>query len=312
MTTTAEGVFRDLPLLDLSYATEPADLAHIREISGIAVVVVPEHLAHVLGTIAVSKVANVVKVRRGAHVHAHTGSLMIGGDGLAEPGGENEALVVTGALIVTSPVKSVGFRQVHVTGMVLAPRGSESALGAGLTSVTGSVLYYRLGETQDFRQLSGDVRLSGAALANPHGSPDDVLITGGRLVITSEVTDVGYQLIAFGGELLAPRQGETLLTPVLSGGGEIAWYDGRPRILVGDETYGRAFFELLGDGEHLAFVGRVTIADDVTPELVRQKVSEITLLGGIRAPEDVVPVLQILTTEKCGTIAVDHGDAEGQ
>lgn len=313
MTTTADGVFRDMPLLDLSHAAEPADLAHIREIVKVAVVVVPEHLAHVLASIPMRSVANVIKVRQGAHVHAHTGSLMIGGDGLADPGGENEVLVVTGALIVSSAVKSVGFRQIHVTGMVLAPRGSESALGAGLTGVTGSVVYYRLGERQDFRQLAGDVRLSGAGIANAHGSPDDVLITSGRLVVTSKVTDVGYQLIAFGGELLAPRQSEELLTPVLTGGGEIAWYEGDPRFLIGDETYGRAFFELLDDGERLAFAGDVTIADDgVTPELVRQKVSDITLLGSIRAPKDVVPVLQIRTTEKCGTITVNRDGAEEQ
>lgn len=312
MTTTTEGMFRDMPLLDLSHAAEPADLAHIREISHVAVVVVPEHLAHLLGTITMRRVANVIRVRQGAHVHAHTGSLMIGGDGLADPGGDNEVLIVTGVLIVTSPVKSVGFRQIHATGMVLAPRGSESALGAGLTGVTGSVLYYDLAERQEFRQLSGEVRLSGDAVANPHGSRDDVLITGGRLVITSEVTDVGYQLIAFGGELLAPRRSETLLTPVLSGGGEIAWYDGQPRFLIGDETYGRAFFELLDDGERLAFAGDVTVAEDVTPELVRQKVAEITLLGEIRAPKDVVPVLQIRTTEKCGTITVNHDGAEEQ
>lgn len=311
MTTTDDGVFKNMPVLDLSHAAEPGDLAHIRAIEDVAVVVVPEHLAHELAAASLRNVATVVKVGKGAHVHAHTGSLMIGGDGLADPDGDNEVLLVTGVLIVTSPVRSVGFRQVHVTGMVLAPRGSESALGAGLTSVTGSVVYYRLGEAQEFRQLSGDVRLSGAAIANPHGSPDDVLITGGRLVITGEVSEVGYQLLAFGGELLAPRRSETLLTPVLNGGGEVAWYEGEPRILVGDETYGRAFFELLDDGERLAFVGDVTIGDGVTPELLRQKVSDVTLLGSISAPEDVVPVLQILTTEKCGTITVNRG-AEGE
>lgn len=315
MTTTTEGAYRRMPLLDLSHAAEPSDLAHISEITDVAVVVVPEHLAHILGTIEMSGVANIIKVAQGAHVHAHTGSLMIGGDGLADPGGDNEVLVVTGTLVVTSPVQKVGFRQVHVTGMVVAPRGSESALGAGLTGVTGSVVYYRLteGELQHFRQLSGDIRLSGAGIANPHSSPEDVLIVGGRLIITGKIDQVGYQLIALGGELLAPRQSEEVLMPVLCIGGEIAWYEGSPRFLVGDESYGRAFFELLDDGERLAFLGDVVLADDgLTPELLRQKVSDITLMGSITAPEDVVPVLQILTTEKCGTITVNRDGAEEQ
>lgn len=315
MTTTTDGAYRGMPLLDLSHAAEASDLAHIGEITDVAVVVVPEHLAHVLGTITMSGVASVIKVAQGAHVHAHTGSLMIGGDGLADPGGDNEVLVVTGVLIVTSPVQKVGFRQIHVTGMVLAPRGSESALGAGLTGVTGSVVYYRPadGGQQEFRQLSGDIKVSGTSIANPHGSPDDVLMVGGRLIVTSEVDRVGYQLIALGGQLLAPRQSEELVTPVLALGGEVAWYDGSPRFLVGDETYGRAFFELLHDGERLAFLGDVVIADDgMTPELLRQKVSDITLMGSIRAPRDVVPMLQVLTTEKCGSITVNRDGAEDQ
>lgn len=84
----------------------------------------------------------------------------------------------------------------------------------------------------------------------------------------------------------------------------LGWHSGQPRVLVGDETYGYAFFDLLDGRQHLAFGG------DVTPGIVREKVSRITLIGRMWAPKDVVPVLQVLATEKYGTISA-AGDGDG-
>jgi Arc/MetJ-type ribon-helix-helix transcriptional regulator len=38
-------------------------------------------------------------------------------------------------------------------------------------------------------------------------------------------------------------------------------------------------------------LGAVSFADDVTPELVRKAIAKISLTGILRAPEDVIPVL---------------------
>ena len=46
------------------------------------------------------------------------------------------------------------------------------------------------------------------------------------------------------------------------------------------------------------------------PELLRDKVEEIILVGKLVAPSQLVGVLQLLTTEKVGVITVaedDHG-----
>ena len=74
---------------------------------------------------------------------------------------ENAALLVTGTLILTSPVHKVAYRQVIVMGLVLAPHGSESALGAGLTRVTGSVDYYPYAEGQEVKVSTGQLRADG-------------------------------------------------------------------------------------------------------------------------------------------------------
>jgi hypothetical protein len=302
------GVIENIPLLDLSHATWAEDFDRLTRIANVGAVVVPDSLSHALAGVEMENVGAIIPVPTGSHVRIHTGGLMIGGAALAEPDGDNEVLIVTGALIVTSPITRIRYREVVVTGLVLAPRGSESALGAALTRVTGSVSYYRYAEGQEFKQLAGDVRLSGASLANPGGSPDDVLLLAGEVIVTSPVERVGYQRIYYGGSLVLPEVSEPELMRVLSGGGRLAWYSGQPRFFNGDAEFGREFFELLEEPISLALVGEFQITDDVPVELVRRKVKEITLVGNLTAPRDLIPVLQVLTTQKYGELAVAAGD----
>ena len=60
-----------------------------------------------------------------------TGSMVVGGDGL---GADNDVLVVIGMLLITSPVTGPLPKRIHVIGSVLAPRGSEQALGQALAA----------------------------------------------------------------------------------------------------------------------------------------------------------------------------------
>jgi hypothetical protein len=158
-------------------------------------------------------VAMVVPVPDGVQVRTHTGALVMGGEALAGPEGGNAALIVMGALILTSPVPKVTYRQVIVMGMVLAPRGSEAALGAGLTRVTGSVDYYPYVEGQDVRVSTGQLCLGGEVLANPSGGPDDILVVAGQLIVTGPVAKVGYRRIVVAGQALAPRTASRCSAP---------------------------------------------------------------------------------------------------
>jgi hypothetical protein len=220
---------------------------------------------------------------------------------------------VTGTLALSSPVERITFRQVIVTGMVLAPYGSEGAVGAGLTRVTGSVQYYHHVEGQRFRTLSGQTELSGDALANAGGNPADVLFLVGQTIVTGPVTDVGYQHVVSAGQLLAPRASQAFLAPVLTSEGQVIWYDGQPRIFSGADSFGRGFFELVDEPMALLLLGRFTFEDDLPPTLLREKVTAITLIGKIVAPRELVPVLQLLTTQKHGRITTeqDAGDDDG-
>jgi hypothetical protein len=299
-----QGAIRGIAILDLTGMRTPEDLAAITSIEKVALVLVPESLAGALARIPISSVASVVPVPDGAELKVHTGSVVMGGEALADPAGENAVLVVTGALALSSPVHAVTFRQVIVTGMVLAPYGSEAALGAGLTRVTGSVQYYRHVEGQRFRAFSGTTQLSGESLANTGGNPADVLFLAGQTIVTGPVREVGYQHVIAAGQLLAPRDAEAALAPVLTIEGQLVWYAGQPRFFLGSEHFGRDFLELIDAPLQIALVGRFTFDEDVPPELVRDKISAITLVGAVTAPRRLIGVLQLLTTDKHGTITV--------
>jgi hypothetical protein len=272
-----EGAITDVDMLDLTPMTSPEDLAGITRISDVAIVLVPESLMPAAVGIPMDDVAMVIPVPDGVQVRKHTGSLVMGGEALAGPDAENAALIVVGTLILTSPVPKVTYRQVIVIGLVLAPHGSESALGAGLTRVTGSVDYYPYAEGQDVKVSTGQLRAGGEVLANPTGGPDDVLVVAGQLIVTGPVTKVGYRRIVVAGQLLAPRDSQPVLGPVAIVKGQLIWYTGKPRFFVGKERFGRSFFELLDQPLTLALVGRFEIDPDVPPELLREKVGEITV-----------------------------------
>ncbi|HEY8456734.1 MAG TPA: hypothetical protein VIL34_14180 [Actinopolymorphaceae bacterium] len=303
------GAIRGVGMLDLSHVTWAEELDRISSISDVGAIIIPENLSGALARIPMKDVGVVIPVPTDAHLNVHSGALTVGGDGLADPG-SNEILVVIGALIITSPVTRVGYREIIVTGLVLAPRGSEAALGPALTRTTGAVVYYRPAEGQDFRSLTGEQTLGGESLANRGGTPDDVLMVAGRVIVTDPVREVGFQKLIYSGLLVLPRESEAVLAPVLTGSGQLAWYDGRPRFFTGDQTFSKAFFELLDEPIAIALVGSVRIDDDVPPDLLREKITEITLVGDLTAPKRLIPVLQLLTTAKYGEFKVaDDADA---
>lgn len=304
------AVIENVAFVDLSQAT-PENLARVEEIRGVATLVVPADGGDLLTRVRLVDVAHVVPVPRDAHVRFHTGMFTLSGEALADPGGDNEVLVVLGGLMVTTPVERVGYREVIVIGAVLAPRGSESALGVGLTRVTGAVHYYTYVNGQRFQPLSGEIRISGETIANSGGTGGDVLMLAGDVIVTSQVKQVGFQEIFWGGRLIVPRASEGVLAPKLVGGGELIWYGGEPRFFKGDEMFGRGFFEALRGPVALALVGDFRIENDVPAELLHAKLSELTLVGNLTARKELVSALQVLTTEKYGNLVVSngHGDA---
>jgi hypothetical protein len=299
-----EGVIEDVALLDLTPLTSPEDLAGVTRITDVAIMLVPERLMATVVGIPMDDVAMVVPVPDGVTVRVHTGASVMAGEALGDPALEDAALVVTGTLILTSPVTKVAFRQVVVMGMVLAPQGSEAALGAGLSRVTGSVDYYPYAPGQQIRVSTGEITVGAEDLANPAGSLDDILVVAGRLLVEGPIEEVGYRRIVVAGQMFAPRDARPVLGPVTTVKGQLVWYEGEPRFFTGKERFGRSFFEFADEPLNLALIGSFEIAPDVPAELLRDKVERIALVGKLAVPEPLIGLVQLLTRDKVGEITV--------
>jgi hypothetical protein len=303
--TSDRVVVSDVAVADYSHLTSPEQLAAISRIEDVALVIVPESLAGAYAAIPTSGVAATVYVPDGANVRVHTGTLVAGGDGL---GAADDVLIVTGLLAITSPVTGPVPQRIHVVGSVLAPRGSESALGPALAGGTGGVIYYTRTDAQDIKMLSGQLRLSGAMLANPAGAPDDLLIAAGQVVVTGEVTTVGYQQLIIAGQLAAPAASRDLIEPRVQLQGQAAWYRGDdPRVFYDDTSLGPDFFRLLDHPVSLVVLGDLTIADGVTETMIREKITGISLFGDATVPPAAVGIVQALATDTFGSIRASDG-----
>ena len=288
---------------DFSHLTAPEQLAAIGRIENVALVIVPESLAGAYAAIPSSQVAATIFVPDGANVRVHTGALMVGGDGI---GAADDVLIITGMLIITSPVTDPVPQRIHVVGSVLAPRGSEAALGPALAGGTGGVTYYTLADGQDIKVLSGQVRLSGAMLAAGQG--DDLLIAAGQVVITGVVTTVGYRQVIIAGQLAAPAASRDVIEPRAQVQGQAAWYQGDdPRVFHDDTSLGPDFFRLLDHPVSLVVLGDLTITAGVTEAMMRDKITGICVFGDATAPPRLVGVLQALTTDAFGAIRAGDG-----
>jgi hypothetical protein len=71
---------------------------------------------------------------------------------------------------------------------------------------------------------------------------------------------------------------------------------------MGEETIGREFLELLPAPRALVVMGQLTFGEDVTVDLLKAKIPEIVLMGTIRTPPALLPLVQVLTIEKMGEI----------
>jgi hypothetical protein len=300
---------RNVGVLDLTGMESAEALEGITSISNAGVILVPRHLLQKLSTIPMANVGSTIPVPDGARLRAFTGETVLSGDALANAdGGPDDVLVVTGELVITSPVRKVGYGQFIATGEIVAPEGSETALGAGLTRMTGELMYYPYTEGSTVRLVSGSQQVRGDELANPAGQPTDILLVLGTLAVTSPIERLGYQHLVVTGTVVAPPGSEAALTGrVASLGGQVVYSAARPRELTGRHTLPRAFFEYLDEPVLLILTGRCTVEDDVTPDLFKQKVAGIIQTGRLTASREIVGLIQALALQQTGRISISDG-----
>jgi hypothetical protein len=156
------------------------------------------------------------------------------------------------------------------------------------------------------KTLTGQVRLTGDFLAA--GDPETTLVVTGVLFILPPLVKIGFREIRLTGIILLPRGSEGVISNKLGSlTGNVVYYSAdasMPRLFMGQESIGREFLELLPTPVPFVVTGKLTIEADVTLDLLRAKVPEIVLTGQLVAPKALIPLLQVLTVDKTGTIQV--------
>ena len=138
-----QGEIVNIGTLDLTSLRQPDELAGITRIVNVGAVLVAEPVYPALLRVSMKQVGAVVPVPVGEHVKVLAGQMSMRGETLTNSGGDpNATLIVAGQVLVTSPVERVGYKELIVSGQLIAPVASEAALGAGITRLLGQVIYY--------------------------------------------------------------------------------------------------------------------------------------------------------------------------
>jgi len=298
------GVIHDVGLLDLRSAKDAERLKGIKAIRDVGTIIISETLQSMLAGIAISDVGMVVPVPEGANVSVQVGQLRMSGEALAEPA-EDTILVLVGQILITSPVRKVGYREIRMMGQILAPRGSEAALAAKVSNITGQIVYYPwTGPEQDLRVLVGDNTLDADFLEQLAGPTVLIIVGNAKFAedITPEALKVKVPGMLLVGNVAVPRTLRGVVQALSERVGNLMVYPPGARFFSGDDTLVAEDFEYMPESSAMAITGELTFAKDVTPDLVKAKVRDIALTGVLRAPKRLLPLLRSLISEKTGTL----------
>ena len=218
-----EGVIQNMGMLDLRGSSNE-DIARIKSIENVACIIVPISRQGALANVPKKNVAITIPVPDGANVRMHVGQLNITGESLETVNDPDAIFIIVGQVLISSPVKKIGYKHLQVVGQILAPKGSEAALTQGITSLTGQIIYY----------------------------------------------------------------------------------SGNARFFLGNETFSREFLEFADKPMTMVMVGNFEFARDVTVDVLKKHVSEIFLIGNLKAPKALIPCVQYLCREKTGNIGESH------
>lgn len=186
-------------------------------------------------------------------------------------------------------------------GAVLIPEHLAAALATIPMQDVGAIIPIPSGDHVDV--ITGQTKLSGEALAA--GDSETVLVIVGQVVVTSRVDKVGYKNLQIFGQVLVPKGSETVLTPKIKRlTGQLVYYTAGARFFIGDETVTAEFLSLLSAPTAFLVIGSLTFSSDITHDLLKEKVSEIALMGAISVPPHVAALVQFLTVEKMGNIEI--------
>ncbi|WP_029192784.1 hypothetical protein [Paenibacillus harenae] len=206
-------------------------------------------------------------------------------------------------LIDKKPEDLAAVTQIQNVGVVLAPEALSGALMKIPQKNVGLIVTIPP-TSGKIKRLTGQLTVDGEAFANHSGSPEDMLVIAGQIIITSEIEVVGFKEVIVAGQIIAPKKAERALVGAVSQlTGQIVYYTGEtPRLFVGNDTFSKAFLDLIDGNMSMILIGSFEFGSDVDTSTLKQKITELVLIGELRAPKELIPLLQLLAVVKLGNI----------
>jgi hypothetical protein len=188
-------------------------------------------------------------------------------------------------------------------GAILVPENLSAALSRVPMQNIGAIVPIATGDNVDM--ITGQTKLTGESLAA--GDPETVLVIVGQVIVTTRVEKVGYKGLQIVGQMIATRGSETALaSKVKRLSGQLLYCAEGARIFMGSETVTQEFLEMLPAPTPFLVMGQLRFDRDITADVLREKVSEIVLMGQIIVGPEIATLVQFLTVEKMGDIAVQE------
>lgn len=158
-------------------------------------------------------------------------------------------------------------------GCVLVPEERSDLLARARCENVGAVIPAPKGTK--VQTLTGQGELTGKTLAKY--DENTLVMVVGQYVITAPVPPLRCRGIMLVGQIFVPKQAYADFADRISMQvGQIGHYVGeRARLWTENARIDRAFLELIDEPTALVFFEEVTFAEDVTPDLLRAKISSI-------------------------------------
>jgi hypothetical protein len=138
-----QGKITHMGLLDLRHLRSIDELANVTRISHIGTILVSDQLQGSINRIPMNHVGSILTLPADMKVKLLTGDLKLSGDFLENANGDpDETLLIVGTLMITSPLRKIGYKSLILTGELVAPKGSEPILTSAISQLIGELYFY--------------------------------------------------------------------------------------------------------------------------------------------------------------------------
>ncbi|OXM16334.1 hypothetical protein [Paenibacillus herberti] len=138
-----KGRISAVSVLDLRRMKSMEELSNITAIEAVGTILLSDSFQGLIASIPMKAVGSIISLPEGSKVNQIGGTLKVGGEFLENGSVDgSDILLVTGELILTSPPKKFGYKQLIVVGQLFIPRGSESILTPCITQSSGEIIPY--------------------------------------------------------------------------------------------------------------------------------------------------------------------------